>query len=525
MEGLKNTMNEPYDPFDDSSVFRFWLAQTQEKQKTSKTDHISKRIAEAIQTQDSQHARDLAAELEGLFDPDSDTSVRDAHLLSEAYLLVSEPAKADSYIEFAMAVRAIATRNDDPGEIVLSFAKSRIKESSGQVREACEDLTRLIDQCIAKNQLDLIHALVLTQAVFLNKLNDVNQIFELLKRYLPLVKKYDCEYRDTLRTFWKFIANKHCLIDEHIEIVRLILNNDVNAHLQNEQYPSPIYKYPQNWHWNGVSKFLQDAESNTVSTLILHRYDLASLSYIDARFSVSNSKTIEIVSGNVYEREKENMTLESIVNTDWAEIFFLMGAHSSFLGACRLATSAQYAETHMLLRGLLENALYCFGICENKKWRQIWFDRHNSAADYERCKKAFNVKTIQSQIESKNQNLAKVCVSTYDQLIDSGAHPNARVFSAIASASQLDDTVTFSFNVLSPDRINELLATVIDVSLLALEIFSLAMPNCVAAPSMEQTNSVLVADRAYERWCERGYGDGNDLYDWHRATADLKCRA
>lgn len=517
-------MSEQFDPLSESSVFKFWLNRLNLQDRVNQAQTLVQQLHKAMLANDSSEAKTLTNQLATYFNPDCESSIKDAYVLSQGFLLCGQLAQAETFISFGLEIHSRNKNKDRTEGVLLAFTQARITEAKGHIIEACGQLSELINGCVTSGDVDLLHALVITQCVYYNKIGEISEIFETLQKTLPLIRDHDKEYRDVLRVFWKSIKSKQNLAENENEIIRLILNNDVQDHIAIRNPPSLPIEFQPDWGCDGISHFLSEADNNTVSTFVNQKYEFETLIHLDARFSVSIEKAIEVVLANVIDREGENISLESISNPDFAEIFFLMSAHSALLGACRLATSSQFAETHMLLRALLENALYCFGIRNHRKWRQIWFERHQDSDSYERCKKAFVVTTILSKMESQDLNLSKECDYFYNKLIDLGAHPNTKVFEAIASAKRENDSITFAVNVLSPDRLNELLDIVVDVALLALEVFSLAMPNCIAAPPKPQSDKNSISQRAFERWCNRGHEHGKDLHDWFRALADLRCR-
>ena len=102
---------------------------------------------------------------------------------------------------------------------------------------------------------------------------------------------------------------------------------------------------PPEWGTDELTKFLDVARSNSYATFHNLRDEYRRLAEIDGAF---------------------RKAVDGLFNTkDWFAAFFLLRAHSSFLGGVRLSISGQVPEGYACLRLALENALYGFYLYKN----------------------------------------------------------------------------------------------------------------------------------------------------------------
>lgn len=112
-----------------------------------------------------------------------------------------------------------------------------------------------------------------------------------------------------------------------------------------------VLQPPPGWGGDSLSEFIELTRRNTFATFVQARPVWERLTTIDSLFrraidAMNNSRA-------------------------WFAGFFLLRSHASYLGAVRLSASTQFAETYMVLRGCLENALYGLFIHENPK-NPLW---------------------------------------------------------------------------------------------------------------------------------------------------------
>ena len=128
---------------------------------------------------------------------------------------------------------------------------------------------------------------------------------------------------------------------------------------------------PPNWGTDEVSNFFEVAQRNAFGSFVQLRAPFAKLIAIDA----------------FYRRLIDNLNH----TREWFAAFFVLGAHSSFLAASRLAVSGHLPEAYMVLRGTLENALYGFYIAVRPELRETWLRRRDDAASMRAVKQEFQI--------------------------------------------------------------------------------------------------------------------------------------
>ena len=106
---------------------------------------------------------------------------------------------------------------------------------------------------------------------------------------------------------------------------------------------------PPKWGEDPLSEFIDMARHNTFAT------------YANCPEQYSILKKIH----DIYKLVIDNLhkTHDPFAN------FFILKAHSAYLGAVRFAISGQCAEAYMVLRGCLESAIYGLYLSQNKESR------------------------------------------------------------------------------------------------------------------------------------------------------------
>jgi hypothetical protein len=212
---------------------------------------------------------------------------------------------------------------------------------------------------------------------------------------------------------------------------------------------------PPGWAQNGLTQFLETAHRNSWATYVKLKDDADRLERLHLLLKTAG----------------ENLTN----SPDWFAGFFLLKAHSHYLAAVRLAMGCQIPETHMVLRGCLESALYGFYLHKNPASRITWLSRHNDEASKKRVKDEFKNRTMLDLLTSSNQHVGSVAETLYDRTIDYGAHPNERALSTNLRKKEGEDFVQFDYNYLHDDPLPLKLAlrTCAQVAVCCLRIFQL----------------------------------------------------
>lgn len=152
-------------------------------------------------------------------------------------------------------------------------------------------------------------------------------------------------------------------------------------------------------------------------------------------------------------------------------------SYGCFIGAVRLSLSGQLSETSVLLRALLENALYGFHIANDSQLATVWLDRHKNESCKGKCKGVFQVGSMWNALKAKAPGLAEEAKKYYNTHIDRGAHPNERsVFPNIVIRDGQSSCALKIFNCDEAQMRAHVCLISITASL-AFKIFSLAFPT------------------------------------------------
>jgi hypothetical protein len=117
-------------------------------------------------------------------------------------------------------------------------------------------------------------------------------------------------------------------------------------------------RLPPRWGDDALSSFLNQAFQNTLATFVRKRQSFEMLLRIDESFL----------------KIGENLSNPAGI----LGATLLLGSHSAFRAACRLATSGQAPESFPVLRACLEYALYALHINSNEPLREVWMRRHDN---------------------------------------------------------------------------------------------------------------------------------------------------
>jgi len=451
----------------------------------------------------------------------SPLSASASYLLAQTLFAAGKIDAAIVQMELAVEIRKLLRRGFDVEALLLDVLAAEILERKGKDEESLTALGGVIKKCERHGLISELHIPLIKKSLILTKLDRLSEVRDLLEHYLPVLREQpDDQYRDELRRFWQAIAERGG--QEVSEIVRLILSKEIKEELSKPQTENFIPASPEKWELDAVSNFLQIAENNTLSTFRDNASQFQSLVNIEARLRVTAGKSKEVVIMTAHHRLQSDFSLSKIEPADWLETFFLLRAHTAFLGAVRLGTSAQYAETLMVLRGALENAMYCFAVATEPWLKQVWFDKYKDKSSLKRFRHRFSIDEISNVMTRVSVRANEECSKLYAELIDLGGHPNEATLQLLGSGKATTNSFTVSVDGLQPALLERLLDTCIDVGILILELLALAMPGCTAAPPRISVPHDEISSRAYLRWLRRGQQHGRHLEDWLRAEAELR---
>lgn len=478
-------------------------------------------LQDLISTGRYPEAEALARQMQATMPERSRSAVSINHILARTLLSQRKFDEASVFTELAIELRTQLKCAFDGEGLLLHVLQADIMHKRGNDRGGSDHLTESIRLCEEHGLQQHLHIPVILKCIVLTELNEIDEVGRLLEHYLPLMNKLaDVDYRDEIRRFWRILADGHRKSSH--QIFRWILNSDVDEAVRsNYEFVSPNY-VPQDWGCDALSHYLQLAEDNTKATFERNAEQFKVLLNIESRLRVTAGKAKEVVILAAEKRLGPDFSLEHIEPLDWLQQYLLMRAHVAFLAALRLGLSGQTAETHMVLRGTHEHAMYAFAIAEDETLKQVFFDKHKDQRSRKDFDNKFAIKHIGERMAKAIPDIASESSRLYDYLIEFGGHPNVKSLRTLASVEFSDKEMNLYVVGVNPVKLPSLLDTCIDVGVLILELFAYAMPSCCAAAPPSKIDPDRIAARAYERWCNRNYEHGHDVLDWCRAEQELR---
>lgn len=178
---------------------------------------------------------------------------------------------------------------------------------------------------------------------------------------------------------------------------------------------------PLGWGQNELTKFLQLLEAQTLASF-------ASLpDWFGILIRIDQSVT-ERAPTFFHEIDQPRQTS--------AKLF--MRCFATYRSVVRLSVSGQLFEATVLMRSLLESAVYAWVCSESEQHRKAWEDRGDGDAKRKIARRLFSWTDLLKMLERKNKDLAARVSDKYDELIDYGAHPNVDGLALSSDVKQLE---------------------------------------------------------------------------------------
>ena len=144
--------------------------------------------------------------------------------------------------------------------------------------------------------------------------------------------------------------------------------------------------------------------------------------------------------------------IDNLINLPkWYTGLFITRAHSSYRVGVELAMGGQPAESFMVFRSCLENALYGLYVNQNEKSFEIWIRRHDDNESLKRARTEFANKKLLDFLKSWNEAQYNVFRQLYERTIDFGAHPNERAFSSSLKMTESPGQIRFDTSYITDD--------------------------------------------------------------------------
>lgn len=179
---------------------------------------------------------------------------------------------------------------------------------------------------------------------------------------------------------------------------------------------------PRDWEKSELTKFLALLEEQTLASFAGLR------DWFDILIRIDQSVT-----------EKAPTFFHEIDQPRRTSMKLFMRCFATYRAAVRLSVSGQLFEATVLMRSLLESAMYAWVCCTSEEHRQAWEKRSSGEAERKMARKLFLWAELSKLLATANEDLATRISDEYDQLIDYGAHPNVDGLALSSDVKQIDN--------------------------------------------------------------------------------------
>lgn len=220
----------------------------------------------------------------------------------------------------------------------------------------------------------------------------------------------------------------------------------------------PMLKPPDGWASDPLSAFIETARQNTFAT------------FANLKGSYNRLRDID----RLFVKATENLHgLRD--DSDFLPATFLLRAHSSYRGACRLVLSGQLPEAYMVLRGCLENSLYGLFLHAHSEKAETWLRQSDDDASKRKIRNEFAITPMLAMLDSKDAVTGKAVRDIYGRTIDFGAHPNELALTSNARVETAEGARRLELSYLTGDStaLRVCLKTAAQVGVGSLRIFRL----------------------------------------------------
>lgn len=193
------------------------------------------------------------------------------------------------------------------------------------------------------------------------------------------------------------------------------VSSAIVAESRMQQRPVPV-----NWGKCELTRFLEQLEVQTLASF-------ASLpDWFGILIRIDQSVT-----------ERASTFFHEIDQPRRVSVKLFMRCFATYRAAVRLAVSGQMFEATILMRSLLESAVYAWVCSTSETHRKAWEERSCGDAERKLSRKLFAWVDLLKLLETTNKNLAERISDEYDLLIDHGAHPNVDGLTLSSDIKQL----------------------------------------------------------------------------------------
>lgn len=238
---------------------------------------------------------------------------------------------------------------------------------------------------------------------------------------------------------------------------------------------------PVDWGTNPLTTFLAALEDQVLATFVNARPLVQVLIDFDAAFVMRAT--------GMFEKTKLG---------DAAAPLLAVRALSLQRAAVRLIMSGQLYESKVVLRALVESAMYAWAVHTDDNTRNIWERRDESDADKKAARNRFAWRDLKTRLCGTSPEVGSEISELYDRLIDFGAHPN---IGGIVDASWIEEVprggkrIMTAFMSGDAEALERGLRELIRVTKSAFEVLVLTFPQQAAALDLvEPIRAILDRD-------------------------------
>ena len=216
---------------------------------------------------------------------------------------------------------------------------------------------------------------------------------------------------------------------------------------------------PHGWGSDPVTEFLDTARENSYATFAELPRDFACAVQVENLYRI--------------------LVTHLDHSPDWVPALFLLRSHAAFLGAVHFAMSGQAAESFMVSRGCLENALYGFYIYRHPDTAKAWLERDTDAESLGRVRDQFRIGSMKRDLRAIDEKLANLADHLYERTIAWGAHPNEKALTSSTRIVKEGANTKFEVRYLTaePEAIRLSLKTSAQIGVCCVRVFGLVFSH------------------------------------------------
>ncbi len=355
-----------------------------------------------------------------------------------------------------------------------------VKKAKGEIEEAEKYYLQALNKAEEAGSLECQPEYCALLGHFSILKEDYSNGIKMVEKSLSLMEQNPVRYRVEIQNAKELLVviyGKVGRLEERKKLREELISQRIEKEVtQKRRHQLPDSSKPSSWGTDELTFFLHEAEANTTSSVGNLEAAFINLRWVDSHFRIMTESARNFTVGKLLRREIEVGKNLQVENEDRLEIYFLQQSHSFYLASVRLILSGQVAPAYALLRGCIENSLYCVRVHSNPKLKAVWLNRMNNK---KAVKENFQISQMWTDLAKLNSNLQESVQSQYELTIDEGAHPNVSAFLKDSYCELAKDGKSTQLGLvyLNPDRIQDAMNSIEKIAKIALEIFDLVFDS------------------------------------------------